>query len=41
MFNGNCKTLDNPSGRVCFPNKTKSLNLNAFGTITKINESKT
>ena len=29
-FNESCNTLDDPSGRICTPNKTENLNLNAF-----------
>ena len=29
------------SGKICIPNKTKHLNLNAFNLITRTNESKT
>ena len=39
--NGSCNTLDNPSGRICGPNKTEKVNLNAFTMITRVNESKT
>ena len=36
-----CKSLDDPSGRICFPNKTEDANLSLFDMITQINESKT
>ena len=38
--NGSCNTLDNPSGRICVPNKTEDVNLSIFNTIARINESK-
>ena len=40
-YNGSCKTLDDPSGRVFVLNKTEDGYLNVFNMITKINESKT
>ena len=33
-----CITLDDLSSRVCVPNKTEDVNLNAFNMITRINE---
>ena len=39
--NGNCDTLDDPSGRIWIPNKTGDVNLNVFDMITRINKSKT
>ena len=38
--NGSCNTLSKISGRVCVPNKTKNLKLNAFNLITRTNTSK-
>ena len=38
---GSCNTLNDLSNRICFPNKTKDLNLSVFNMITGINESKT
>ena len=40
-FNGSCDTLNDRSGKICVPKKTKDKNLNVFNIITKINESKT
>ena len=34
-----CNTLDDPSGKICVPNKT-DVNLSGFRMITRINESK-
>ena len=28
--NGNCNTLDDPSGKICVLNKTEGVNLNVF-----------
>ena len=39
--NGNCNTLQDPSGRICVPNKTENMNLNVFNMITRINVTKT
>ena len=39
--NGSCSFLDDPSGRICVPNKTDDINLNVFNMITRTNESKT
>ena len=39
--NGSFNTFDDPSGRICIPNKTGEVNLNAFNMITRINESRT
>ena len=39
--NRSCNTLGNLSNKICVPNKTEDLNLNAFNTVTRINESKT
>ena len=36
--NGNCNTLDDPSGKICVLNKTEDVNLNVFSTMTRINE---
>ena len=36
-----CNTLDDPSGKIYFPNKTVNVNTNIFNMITRINESKT
>ena len=36
-----CNTLNDLSNKVCIPNKTEHLNLNAFNMITFINELKT
>ena len=38
---GSCNTLNDLSNKVCIPNKTEHLNLNAFNMITFINELKT
>ena len=35
--NGSFNTFDDPSGRICIPNKTGEVNLNAFNMITRIN----
>ena len=37
--NGSCNTLDDPSCRICVPNKTKHVNLNVFNKITGTNKS--
>ena len=39
--NRTCNTLDDPSNRICVPNKTKDVNLSVFNIITRINQSKT
>ena len=39
--NGSCNFLDDPSGRICVPNKADDINLNVFNMITRTNESKT
>ena len=39
--NGSFNTLDDPSGRIRVPNKTKEVNLNVFNTITRINDLRT
>ena len=38
--NGNFNTLDDLSGRICGPNRTKDANLIAFNQITRTKESK-
>ena len=38
--NGSCITLDDPSCKICIPNKTEDHNLNVFNMITRTNESK-
>ena len=38
---GSCITFNNPSGRICIPNKTENKNLNVFNMITRTNESRT
>ena len=38
---GSCNTLNDLSNKVCVPNKTEDLNLNAFNIIEGVNESKT
>ena len=38
--NGSFNSLDGPSGRICFPNKTKDVSLNVFNMKTRINEAK-
>ena len=38
ICNRSCNNLDDPSGRICVPNKTGDVNLNAFKMITRINE---
>ena len=38
--NGSCNTLDGPSSRICVPNKTEDVDLNAFNMIIGTNESK-
>ena len=35
--NGSCNTLDDPSGIICFPNKTEHVILSVFNVITRIN----
>ena len=37
--NESCNTLDDPSGKICVPNKT-DVNLSGFKMITRTNESK-
>ena len=39
--NGSCKSLDDPFGIICVPNRTEDLNLEVFNTVTRINEWKT
>ena len=39
--NGICNTFDDPSSRICVPNKTADVNVNVFNIIPGINESKT
>ena len=36
--NGSCNTLDDPSHRICVPDKTEDVSLNVFNIITRINE---
>ena len=36
--NGSCKSLDDPSGIICVPNRTEDLNLEVFNTVSRINE---
>ena len=36
--NASCNTLDDPSGRICVPNKTDDATLSAFNMTTRINE---
>ena len=38
--NGSCNTLDNPSDRICVPNKTEDINLKVCNMITTINKGK-
>ena len=38
---GSCNTLNDPSNRVCVPNKTEDSNLSIFHRIAGINEPKT
>ena len=38
--NGSCNTLDDPSKKICNPNKVEHFNLHVFNKITRINESK-
>ena len=38
--NGSCNTLDEPSGKICVPNKKEDINLYVFNMITEINETK-
>ena len=40
-FVGSCKTLNELSNKVCFPNRTEDLNLSIFIMITWIKESET
>ena len=37
---GTCNTLDEPSGKICVPNKKEDINLYVFNMITEINEAK-
>ena len=39
--NESCDSVDDLSWKICFPNKTKSVNVKVFNMITKINETKT
>ena len=36
--NGSCKTLDDSLSRICVPNKTEDVNVNAFNCITGTKE---
>ena len=36
--NASCNTLDDPSGRICVPNKTDDATLSVFNMTTRINE---
>ena len=36
---GSCNTIDDPSGKICVPNKAGDLSVKRFKTITGINES--
>ena len=38
--NGSFNTFDDPSGRICVPNKTEDINLNVFNMVTRINKPK-
>ena len=38
--NGSCNTLSQIFGRICVPNKTEDINVNAFNLITRTSESK-
>ena len=38
---GSCNSLDDPSGRICVPNRTEDINLSIFNVIARINKSKT
>ena len=40
-INESCNNLNEVSGKICVPNKTKDINLNVFNLITRITESKT
>ena len=35
--NVSCNTFDDPSGRICVPNKTENINANVFNMITIMN----
>ena len=37
-YKGSYDTLDNPSGRICVPNKTEDENLNVSNMIARINK---
>ena len=39
--NGRCNSLNDTSGRICFPDKTKDVSLNVYNMITRRNEAKT
>lgn len=39
-YNQSCKTLDNPSDKVCAIDKSEIANVNVFNLVTRINESK-
>ena len=39
-FDGSCKTLDDPSGRICVSDTTGNKNLNVYNLIAIENESK-
>ena len=39
--NGSCISLDDPSARICIPNKTEIVNLNVFDMTPRKNKLKT
>ena len=41
ICDGICNTIDDPFGRICFPNNSEDMNLKVFNMIKAINESKT
>lgn len=41
MCDGRCNTIDDPFGRIYFPNNFEDMNLKIFNMIKAINESKT
>lgn len=40
MCDGRCNTIDDPFGRIYFPNNSEDMNLKIFNMIKAINESK-
>ena len=38
ICNGSCNSLDDPSDKICVPNKAEDVHLSVFNVITRINE---